>query len=81
MLWSRQSHDFCALTGVLVSVFLPFSVRVLIDVSVPMRDGVHLSADVHLPVSDDAEPRVARRRVVNDAAHPSHMVLPIIPPA
>ena len=33
------------------------------------------------PIGDDAAPRIARQRVVHDAAHPSHVVLPIIPPA
>jgi hypothetical protein len=32
-----------------------------------------------LPIGDDASPRVARQRVLHDAAHPSHVVLPIIP--
>jgi putative CocE/NonD family hydrolase len=33
------------------------------------------------PIGDDAAPRIARQRVVHDAAHPSHVVLPIIPSA
>jgi hypothetical protein len=33
------------------------------------------------PIGDDADPRIARQRVVHDAAHPSHVVLPIIPSA
>src|SRR5215213_894852 len=49
MLRSRQSHEFYAMTGALVSAFLPSSVHVLNDVPVPMRDGVRLSADVYLP--------------------------------
>jgi putative CocE/NonD family hydrolase len=31
------------------------------------------------PIGDDASPRPARQRVLHDAAHPSHVVLPIIP--
>src|SRR5690606_4832772 len=31
------------------------------------------------PIGDDASPRVARQRVLHDAAHPSHILLPIIP--
>jgi uncharacterized protein len=33
------------------------------------------------PIGDDTEPRVAQQRIVHDAAHPSHVMLPIIPPA
>ncbi|MEA2586017.1 MAG: uncharacterized protein QOF33_4102 [Thermomicrobiales bacterium] len=33
------------------------------------------------PIGDDASPRSARQRILHDAAHPSHVVLPIIPSA
>jgi putative CocE/NonD family hydrolase len=31
------------------------------------------------PIGDDTAPRPARQRVLHDAAHPSHVVLPIVP--
>jgi uncharacterized protein len=31
------------------------------------------------PIGDDASPRPARQRVFHDAAHPSHVLLPVIP--
>lgn len=31
------------------------------------------------PIGDDASPRQARQRVLHDQAHPSHIVLPVIP--
>jgi putative CocE/NonD family hydrolase len=31
------------------------------------------------PIADDASPRVARQRVLHDAEHPSHILLPVIP--
>lgn len=31
------------------------------------------------PIGDDASPRVARQRILHDAEHPSHVMLPVIP--
>jgi putative CocE/NonD family hydrolase len=31
------------------------------------------------PIGDDASTRVARQRVLHDAEHPSHVMLPVIP--
>jgi predicted acyl esterase len=61
------------------------------NVEARMRDGVILRADVYRfprfdrnpnaghPIGDDAELRTALQTILHDAAHPSHIVLPIVP--
>jgi uncharacterized protein len=31
------------------------------------------------PIADDSTPRVAQQRILHDAEHPSHILLPVIP--
>jgi predicted acyl esterase len=50
------------------------------DIMVPMRDGVQLATDVYRLEGASPTPqyRPAINRIFHDAAHPSHVMLPII---
>ena len=58
-------------------------VSVQSNVMVAMRDGVKLATDIYLPakeaVNDQRTMVTATNTIHHDAAHPSHIVLPVIP--
>ena len=57
--------------------------HIQLDISIPMRDDVLPRFDRNLntghPHGLDDEMQVAQQRIYHDRAHPSHLILPVIP--